>query len=385
MCAFDDVIFQLDWKQRHRLMQQLAEPELKNMLAELHLPSWRHCAPEGGLCNCPTQVRFGHPGIEDQFYSSPRLCDDVTGCSFKCEARQFEKLERRNSAVTHHCECSEPFKLAMKANSKTYVEEALIFLLRFAARAQLVPSTGDRIKSGSKLWTQREPNNNADLYGAGWFDRDWNHMFLHDSISLLTGISGNCLEWGFRRIPKLPHCTSLYEFKLSLNKTEFGVKKIDDVHDKPSHRLISNIFSIYDTLNDSSVMLDLIVAEQVFEHVQDPFKAAKSCFDALNAGGALLLTVPHATQLHVGSNFLDYFRFSKHALKFILTQAGFCVPDAGFASGGDYIIEVARNLGLGRGDFLPEEIVSTYRRGFDQLSEGATNIMAVAFKGVERC
>ena len=77
---------------------------------------------------------------------------------------------------------------------------------------------------------------------------------------------------------------------------------------------------------------------------------------------------------------MDYFRFSKYALLEILNKAGFCVLLEGFSGGGDFIFEVARNLGLDRQDFSFTEIFNAYQRWFENLSDGATNLMAIAFK-----
>lgn len=383
-CVFDDIVYQLDWEQKNQLRQQLAKHSLDKHLDKMHSPTWLHCAFEGEICECSTQIRFGHPGIERRFYSAPRSCNKMDNCHVKCDKAGFKDMPL---GVSHeaHCECLVPFKLTMKANSKTYLEEALFFLLRLTAHARLIPATGDRIKSGSRLWLQREPKKNTELYGAGWLDRDWNHMFWRDSAEMLREVRGKCLEWGLRRTPRLPQCTSLYEFQLSRNREEFGIRKSkENTGNRTIHTVVSDIFALSSTIQKYGILLDLIFAEQVFEHVENPFEAAKSCFESLHPGGALIVTVPHATQLHVGPKFLDYFRFSKHALKLILESAGFCVPNKGFAGGGDYIFEMARNLGLGRDDFSQEEIQGAYQRGFENLSEGATNIMAVAFRSPTR-
>lgn len=388
-CLFDDMIFQIGREERRQLMQQIGTVEMKEHLSAMHSHSWAHCAFQGEICNCPTQVRFGHPGIEQRFFSEPMVCDKFAGCRIECDRKLFKISSRNETSSTIRCECFEQTKLTMKANSKTLLEEALFFLLRLTAKAKLIPSTGDRIRAGSALWLRREPKKNAQLFGAGWFDRDWNHMFLRDSVSLLNDVKGNCLEWGLRRTPRLPHCNSLYEFNLSRVKSDFGVREREVAEGeefkwKPRFTVTSDIFTMYKTLHEFGIGLDIIFAEQVFEHVEDPFEAARSCFTALQPNGILLITVPHGTQLHVGPTFLDYFRFSKHALKYILETAGFCVPNVGFSGGGDFVFEVGRNLGLGREDFRSDEIELSYQRGFDNLSDGATNIMALAYKNHEK-
>ncbi len=72
-------------------------------------------------------------------------------------------------------------------------------------------------------------------------------------------------------------------------------------------------------LSDESV--DSVLMTEVLEHVSDPFLATREAFRVLRNGGKLLLTTPQTWGLHGEPH--DYFRFTQHGLRHVLTNAGF--------------------------------------------------------------
>ena len=66
---------------------------------------------------------------------------------------------------------------------------------------------------------------------------------------------------------------------------------------------------------------DLIFAEQVFEHLLFPAKAAKNVFQMLRTGGYFLLTVPFLFRIH--ANPTDCTRWTPQGLSYFLEEAGF--------------------------------------------------------------
>ncbi|MBI5787289.1 MAG: class I SAM-dependent methyltransferase [Candidatus Schekmanbacteria bacterium] len=66
---------------------------------------------------------------------------------------------------------------------------------------------------------------------------------------------------------------------------------------------------------------DTVFCSQVLEHVPEPQKALSEFQRILKDGGKLILTVPHLSYLHNEPH--DYFRYTKHGLRFMLEKSGF--------------------------------------------------------------
>lgn len=73
---------------------------------------------------------------------------------------------------------------------------------------------------------------------------------------------------------------------------------------------------------------------EVLEHLPHPQRAIAEMARVLTPGGALLITVPHLSRLHEEPH--DYFRYTEHGLRTMLTDAGLEVeriePTAGLFS-----------------------------------------------------
>ena len=66
---------------------------------------------------------------------------------------------------------------------------------------------------------------------------------------------------------------------------------------------------------------DLIIAEQVFEHLLWPYQAAKNVHSMLNPGGYFLISTPFLIRIH---NFpVDCSRWTETGLKYFLAECGF--------------------------------------------------------------
>lgn len=70
-----------------------------------------------------------------------------------------------------------------------------------------------------------------------------------------------------------------------------------------------------------SLDFDLIIAEQVFEHVPDPVAAAHNVLRMLRPGGTFLITTPFLIKIHPAP--LDLWRWSAEGLKAFLGRVGF--------------------------------------------------------------
>jgi SAM-dependent methyltransferase len=66
---------------------------------------------------------------------------------------------------------------------------------------------------------------------------------------------------------------------------------------------------------------DLVIAEQVFEHLRSPFSAARNVLQMLRPGGYFLITTPFLIRFHPEP--LDLWRWTRDGLRFFLEDVGF--------------------------------------------------------------
>jgi SAM-dependent methyltransferase len=66
---------------------------------------------------------------------------------------------------------------------------------------------------------------------------------------------------------------------------------------------------------------DLVIAEQVFEHLRSPFSAARNVLQMLRPGGYFQITTPFLIRFHPEP--LDLWRWTKDGLRFFLEDVGF--------------------------------------------------------------
>lgn len=95
------------------------------------------------------------------------------------------------------------------------------------------------------------------------------------------------------------------------------------------HRSLN--FPQFDLLDPvpSGLDFDVVVCEQVLEHVDDPFRASRHLFDLCRPGGRVVITSPFMIKVHELPMFamLDYWRFTPRGLRVLLERAGFVVEE----------------------------------------------------------
>jgi SAM-dependent methyltransferase len=66
---------------------------------------------------------------------------------------------------------------------------------------------------------------------------------------------------------------------------------------------------------------DLIIADQVFEHLLWPYRAARNVYAMLSSGGRFVVTTPFLLRVH--DDPVDCSRWTELGLKYLLAEAGF--------------------------------------------------------------
>ena len=260
----------------------------------------------------------------------------------------------------------------LRGNSKSVLQEAFIFMLRFLARTKHLPFNsidglhGDRTYGGLKLWYNRQnhPSNkkNAAVFRKGEvLERFWINMFMEESVPVIPG--PRCLEWGITYLKGFKQCTEMFDLTYHPDKVV-----------QEGNKIYADIYR----LSELPVKFNMICATQVFEHLLHPEKAAQVLFDSLLPGGALMFTAPHSSQLHMVPS--DYGRYTKVKVREMFRGVGFCVLDHLMTGGGDFIFDAARALGMKSSDFSLEELQGAYHRNYKGISDGAITIHGIFFK-----
>lgn len=114
-----------------------------------------------------------------------------------------------------------------------------------------------------------------------------------------------------KMVKALPH-RDLSVLEVSGNKWEhFGFNKYRSVQ-----------FPEFDICSQAlSERFDLIIAEQVFEHLVRPYSAAKIVYEMLNPSGRFLITTPFLIKIHPCPE--DCTRWTETGIKYFLAESGF--------------------------------------------------------------
>ncbi len=91
-------------------------------------------------------------------------------------------------------------------------------------------------------------------------------------------------------------------------------------------------FDICAPLNEAN-LADMIVAEQVFEHLLWPYRAVKNVYQMLRPNGYFLVTTPFLLPVHDCP--VDCSRWTETGIKYLLAEGGFPLEDIVVGSWGN--------------------------------------------------
>ena len=97
-----------------------------------------------------------------------------------------------------------------------------------------------------------------------------------------------------------------------------GVDWESSLHDRSNVDVFADLCK---TLPFDDNYTDTIVSFQVLEHLPEPALFLTECYRILKPGGRFLITVPF--MWHVHEEPLDYFRYTRYGLEYLLKQSGF--------------------------------------------------------------
>lgn len=99
-----------------------------------------------------------------------------------------------------------------------------------------------------------------------------------------------------------------------------------DIHDFISEAKLKSYKQVshpeFDICRDRlSESFDLIIADQVFEHLLWPYRAGKNVYEMLRPGGYFLIMTPFLVRIHLSPE--DCTRWTAQGLKYFLAECGF--------------------------------------------------------------
>jgi SAM-dependent methyltransferase len=137
----------------------------------------------------------------------------------------------------------------------------------------------------------------------------------------LQAIGYDTSDW--MRIVMYRHC---FAFIANLGPEQLDVLEISaGPHWAREFRFRSYTGTSYPSFDICSQTLparfDLIIADQVFEHLKWPYRAGRNVFAMLRPGGYFVVTVPFLVRIHKSP--LDCSRWSEEGLRYFLQECGF--------------------------------------------------------------
>jgi SAM-dependent methyltransferase len=113
--------------------------------------------------------------------------------------------------------------------------------------------------------------------------------------------------------------------------------------DRPWKEYASLMYPEFDLLADveQGGRYDVVICEQVLEHVADPFRAAANLRELCAAGGRVIVSTPFLVRLHEMQliyDMKDYWRFTPRGLATLLERGGLEVESVGSWGNRDCVV-----------------------------------------------
>jgi SAM-dependent methyltransferase len=123
----------------------------------------------------------------------------------------------------------------------------------------------------------------------------------------------------------------------SLNLSSMDVLEISGEawRQMPFRSYSSASFPDYDICESPLVVagFDIVIAEQVLEHVLWPYRAVKNVYQMLRPGGIFFVTTPFLLRVHLHP--VDCCRWTETGMKHLLAEGGFKIVDIETGSWGN--------------------------------------------------
>lgn len=151
----------------------------------------------------------------------------------------------------------------------------------------------------------------------------------HWLVRLCPFLPGLAVRWGYNheqwiRVVQMQqwqtYLASAPMEKLAVLEISPGPHPLVDEHQAKRYRAVN--FPEFDITRDRlPERFDLIIAEQVFEHLRHPYRAGRNVWEMLNDDGVFMIATPFLVRIHGHPH--DYTRWSEDGLRGFLEDCGF--------------------------------------------------------------
>eukprot|EP00798_Chlamydomonas_sp_ICE-L_P000326 gene326-33537_t len=139
-----------------------------------------------------------------------------------------------------------------------------------------------------------------------------------------SNVVGRCLEWDVRpdSYSSNAACQVTDGITYTENKDQFGTSQAAKGV-KSGTQFFGDIHNFSSSFPGLVGVYDIVFCTQVFEHLHDPFLAAREIFAIVRPGGKVIVTAPHISPEH-GVPY-DFFRYTRKGLRTVFKKAGFTI------------------------------------------------------------
>eukprot|EP00798_Chlamydomonas_sp_ICE-L_P007235 gene7235-344_t len=139
-----------------------------------------------------------------------------------------------------------------------------------------------------------------------------------------SNVTGRCLEWDVKpgSYTSNAACQVTDGITYTEQSKQFGTSRAAAGVNSGT-QFFGDIHNFSSTFPELVGAYDVVFCTQVFEHLHDPFQAAREIFNIVRPGGKVIVTAPHISPEH-GVPY-DFFRYTHRGLMTVFEKAGFSV------------------------------------------------------------
>ena len=282
--------------------------------------------------------------------------------------------------------------MVWRGNTRSWLQELHGGLQRSLYREGLLPvgvrpgprwaKAADREAHSDRTLTPHDGI--SDVWGierGGAIVRGLIEQFL-ERVSPMLPRGGHCLEWGrhYSQTTLVEECHCGDSSRPCRGSWSLIYGGCTEGLDASRSQVCADVARL-SLVVPASLRFDVVVCTQVFEHLPDPWAAARQLFAVMESGGKIVFTVPFIEPHHeAASQFKDYWRFSMEGARELLQGAGFHIDVLETAGNG--MLAHSALMGHGVSDLLESDMHEATRCDYSAPGREAGDVQEAQYMGV---